>query len=59
MWGDLPDGVIVQGSGHLGGVVIQVEWSSRWSGHPGGVVIQVVWPSRWSGHPGGVFIHLE
>ena len=69
MWGDLPDGVIVQGSGHpfgwsskwsghLGGVVIQVEWSSRWSGHPGGVVIQVEWSSRWSGHPVGVVIYV-
>ena len=52
MWGDLPDGVIVQGNGHLGGVVIQVEgviqvgWSSRWSCHPGGVTIQVEWSSR-------------
>ena len=45
MWGDLPDGVIVQGSGHLGGVVVQGEWSSGGSGDPGGVVIQMEWLS--------------
>ena len=37
----------------LVGVVIQLEWSSRWSGCPDGIVIQVEYLSSWSGHPGG------
>ena len=53
MWGDLPDGVIFQGS------VIQVGWSPRWSGHLGGVVIQVGWSSSWSSHLCGVIFQME
>ena len=41
MWGGLPDGIIIQGSGQLGGVVVQGEWSPKWKGYPCRVVIQV------------------